>query len=629
VVSSPAHRVVVTVGVPGTSGHASLSAVLRDTARQVSAAGGSVSIISADLRLPDVALVDLTMPRPGPTVAYSAADGPIPVRLTFSRIVEVPTTRHPVQSATTGAVGLIRLADSDLAATVTQINDAADLADQWGVTDDNPMAWVLLAMIRGGVEVTATAIDPWPWTVGEDVAPVAADEARRIQLLRANRSNDGPYSVLVLRRLSKPLSAFGSRHGWSPNAITVASLVIGLAAAGLFALGPRWAMVAGAILLQVSLVVDCSDGEIARLTGKYSTVGAWLDAVTDRVKEYAAYAGLAAGAAVAGMNLWWAAAATMTLQTGRHLCDYNFNRFQQRRETAEVQKPLSDTTTRAAGFTGILPAAVGGRASGPVKAVKRAIHLPIGERWLIISLTAAFLSPAWTFGVLLVAGLLSLAYATGGRFLRTRTWQPTGWGSDLTLPQLRPALLSAVQMPVWTLRGGAALLVLGLVSWVLAAWALTAGAILAAGAAIVVVAVATPLGVARLADWRFAWGLPGLTAAMELLLWLFASLAIASASVTWTFALMFTIAFHRYDLLYRSMAGRPPPRWLVVACAGMDGRLFVLTILVWLGGAAYAGAVPVLAAYLAIVAVVVASVQWVVSGHHQAPEQVRRAGDDE
>ena len=64
----------------------------------------------------------------------------------------------------------------------------------------------------------------------------------------------------------------------------------------LFATGERVGLVAGALLLQLSLVVDCVDGEVARYTRAFSSLGAWLDASTDRVKEYACYAGLAFGA---------------------------------------------------------------------------------------------------------------------------------------------------------------------------------------------------------------------------------------------------------------------------------------------------------------------------------------------
>jgi phosphatidylglycerophosphate synthase len=37
--------------------------------------------------------------------------------------------------------------------------------------------------------------------------------------------------------------------------------------------------------------VDCADGQLARLTGTFSDLGGWLDAMFDRLKDYAVYAG--------------------------------------------------------------------------------------------------------------------------------------------------------------------------------------------------------------------------------------------------------------------------------------------------------------------------------------------------
>ena len=493
---------VITVPAVRTVPNARLGDELRDIARQIESATGPIAIQSSNVQLPATALADLIRPRPGPTTLFTADTGPLPVRLTFEQVVEVPTQRHPAGAPNANAIGLLRVADKDQAVTISQLRAAAELATEWNVDHDDPFAWLLMSWIRGGVVIAAEPVAPWPWQLDEPLPDLPAHEARKIQLVRANRSNDGPYSVAVLRRLSKPLSDVGSRWGWSPNAITVASLFIGLAAAYCFALGSRPSLLAGALLLQVSLIVDCADGEVARLTGKYSVLGGWLDAVTDRVKEFVAYAGLAAGGAVAGMDLWWAAALTMTLQTGRHLCDYGFKSFQRGRETAGLAKPLPDTNARAAGFGGILPARAGASANSLLQGVKRAIHLPIGERWLIISVTAALLNPAWTFGVLLTLGTLSLTYATAGRFIRTRTWLGPGFGEQVVRPQVNAAMITQLWSPPATSRGG-------IVVCVGALAAAVAGAMLlshnwwAAAVAIAIAGVVLPIGASMLSQWRF------------------------------------------------------------------------------------------------------------------------------
>ena len=148
-----------------------------------------------------------------------------------------------------------------------------------------------VALVRGGVPVRAVGLVDVPWyrdpddRIAAEAAVRGVSEAR-IRQLQANRLDDGFYSTFVVRRLSKPLTRLALRLGWSPNAITLLSFAVGLLAAASFAVGDRWALVLGAVLLQASLVIDCVDGEVARATRRFTALGAWLDASTDRVKEF-------------------------------------------------------------------------------------------------------------------------------------------------------------------------------------------------------------------------------------------------------------------------------------------------------------------------------------------------------
>jgi hypothetical protein len=51
--------------------------------------------------------------------------------------------------------------------------------------------------------------------------------------------------------------------------------------------------------------------------------------------------------------------------------------------------------------------------------VKRVLVFPIGERFAVISLTAALFSPRTTFVVLLAWGALAAGYGLVGRLLRS------------------------------------------------------------------------------------------------------------------------------------------------------------------------------------------------------------------
>ena len=73
-------------------------------------------------------------------------------------------------------------------------------------------------------------------------------------------------------------------------------------AAAAFATGERAGLVAGAVLLQVAFTLDCVDGQLARYTRTFTKLGAWLDSIFDRGKEYVVFAGLAIGASAHGRS---------------------------------------------------------------------------------------------------------------------------------------------------------------------------------------------------------------------------------------------------------------------------------------------------------------------------------------
>lgn len=73
----------------------------------------------------------------------------------------------------------------------------------------------------------------------------------------------------------------------SPNAITVLALVINLAAAGAFAAGGRRPelFLAGIVMLAIGGLADAFDGIVARVQGKSSRFGDFLDHVADRISD--------------------------------------------------------------------------------------------------------------------------------------------------------------------------------------------------------------------------------------------------------------------------------------------------------------------------------------------------------
>ena len=106
---------------------------------------------------------------------------------------------------------------------------------------------------------------------------------------------DGFVDRYFNRRVSAFLTRIFLRTGLSPNAITVLSMVIGLLAAASFGVGSYAAGAMGALLFQLSAIVDCCDGEVARLTHRQSRFGEQLDITADNVVHMAIFAGVAWG----------------------------------------------------------------------------------------------------------------------------------------------------------------------------------------------------------------------------------------------------------------------------------------------------------------------------------------------
>ncbi len=106
------------------------------------------------------------------------------------------------------------------------------------------------------------------------------------------------------RTLSRRFTRVFLTLGLSPNSITILSAVIGVLAAVEFSRGSYGAAVIGALLLQLAAVIDCCDGEVARLTFTESPFGAWLDIAMDNVVHMAVFGGIALGAYAAGGGSW-------------------------------------------------------------------------------------------------------------------------------------------------------------------------------------------------------------------------------------------------------------------------------------------------------------------------------------
>ena len=100
------------------------------------------------------------------------------------------------------------------------------------------------------------------------------------------------------RKCSRWLTHWFLQTPLTPNTITLLATAVGLIGAGAFAVGGYLAGIIGALLFQLSAILDCCDGEVARIKFLESRVGEKLDIILDNVVHIALFAGIAWGVSV-------------------------------------------------------------------------------------------------------------------------------------------------------------------------------------------------------------------------------------------------------------------------------------------------------------------------------------------
>ncbi|UKY55505.1 DUF5941 domain-containing protein [Streptomyces inhibens] len=467
-----------------------------------------------------------------------------------------------------------------------------------------------LHRVELGSLVATVALTPAQREDAREAVAAVDDEA--VRLRTAVKSRDGFFTTFCISPYSRYLARWCARRGLTPNQVTTASLLTALIAAGCAATGTRGGFVAAGVLLLFSFVLDCTDGQLARYSLQYSTMGAWLDATFDRAKEYAYYAGLALGAARGGDDVWALALGAMVLQTCRHVVDFSFN---------EANHDAAANTSPTAALSDKLDSV------GWTVWVRRMIVLPIGERWAMIAVLTALTTPRIVFYALLIGCALAACYTTAGRVLRSltrrarRTDRAARALADLADSGPLAELIAgsargrgrtgSFLAPVMAFLSAAVLLV-----WVISeddptSW-LTVG-VAVCSALLAGAAVARPLKGAL--DWLVP---PFFRAGEYTTILVLAARSDAPGALPAAFGLVAAVAYHHYDTVYRIRGGTgAPPRWLVRATGGHEGRILVITVLAAaLSPSGFTIALTALAVVLALLVLIESIRFWVSS---QAP----------
>ncbi|MFB6576520.1 DUF5941 domain-containing protein [Streptomyces sp. NPDC056402] len=440
-------------------------------------------------------------------------------------------------------------------------------------------------------------------------AAVAAVDDEAVRLRTAVKSRDGFFTTFCISPYSRYIARWCARRGLTPNQVTTASLITALIAAGCAATGERWGYVAAGVLLLVSFVLDCTDGQLARYSLQYSTMGAWLDATFDRAKEYSFYAGLALGAARNGDDVWALAVGSMILMTCRHVVDFSFN---------EANHDATANTSPTAALSDRLDSV------GWTVWIRRMIILPIGERWAMIAVLTAFTTPRIVFYALLVGCAFGALYTTAGRVLRSLTRRATR--TDRAARALADLADSGplAELQARLLRGRAGsfgsvyVAALGTLVMIAGAVFLPFGDPRVIAVAVIYV-MAAGLAVAAPLRGALDWLIPPLFRAAEYVTVLaLAVKADVPGALPAAFGLIAAVAYHHYDTVYRIRGGTgAPPHWLVRTIGGHEGRVLLITALAAVlvtREADFPVALTAVAVFVALVVLVESIRFWVSSG---------------
>jgi len=465
-----------------------------------------------------------------------------------NRVASASSASHKVTIGNRDFVGAVRLSQKQREAIIEVLTKAISAGAK-----GNALDLLLVALVRATIKVDAVDLLSAPWSRSDDPnerkkveAEIAALNEGRLRLKIANRSNDGFFSVFFLRKFSKILTWVAVKIKATPNQVTLLSFAIGLYSAYLFSRGTFTSVLLGAILLQGSIIVDCVDGELARYTRKFSKLGAWLDAVTDRVKEYMVFLGLAYGASLEGKNLWIPAMAMMAIQTFRHLSDYNFAQSVKIRAEEKFVNPVD----YMADFDGIVPTER--EPKGRLRYwLGKIIQFPIGERWLVISVSAVIGGAEFTFMAMPILAFISAIVVYRGRIIRTKELEKSPLKNDLIVNQ------------------------------------------------------SDLLGVKRTFMARSSWIEPSILRAIEIAVFIFAFAYFDLLGIA-SFMILFAVVFHHYDNLYRALQGESKPKWLSALGLYVGGRVLLVGIALIAGWN-----LSIFAWYFSVLFLGISSIQWV------------------
>jgi 1L-myo-inositol 1-phosphate cytidylyltransferase / CDP-L-myo-inositol myo-inositolphosphotransferase len=125
----------------------------------------------------------------------------------------------------------------------------------------------------------------------------SASAAERALWSSLTSSSDGLVDRAFNRPCGRPLAKLLIHTAITPNFISITSILIGVISALFFSFGTYRSTIIGALLLQLSAIIDCVDGDVARVVFKETAIGKWIDFAGDQIVHIGVFAGIAIGVA--------------------------------------------------------------------------------------------------------------------------------------------------------------------------------------------------------------------------------------------------------------------------------------------------------------------------------------------
>jgi phosphatidylglycerophosphate synthase len=107
--------------------------------------------------------------------------------------------------------------------------------------------------------------------------------------------HEGYLNIYIYRKLALPLAVGAARLGLTPNQVTVLSFLCSLAAVGFLVTGNATLWLWALVPFHAGKILDCADGQLAKLTNQTSALGAFLDPFFDRIIDAGTLLALAIG----------------------------------------------------------------------------------------------------------------------------------------------------------------------------------------------------------------------------------------------------------------------------------------------------------------------------------------------